>query len=335
MRKILFAVIYLIFLAVLLEILARGYYASGRGMSFLSTAGDQVYMWYPELKGLKEYSYDEGGFNVLLLGGSALTEDWGEIPKYLREKSRSVLGKKANIVNLAAAHGSLDSFYKYKLADGKRFDCVIFYHGINEVRANNVPPRLWKEDYSHYSWYEEVNFYFRHPGLRRAAMLLPYFLKHLLVQLDREVIRRDRYVPTHSPRPEWKRYGKDIKTKDSFRNNLLRIAGIAESRQEPLLVMTFAYYLPDGDEYDEDSPYVRSAGLWGEPENVVLGIRAHNEVVRELALGGDFMFLDQQKIIDRDRKYFKDICHFSGEGSEIFASNIVDKVKNLIRLKKG
>jgi hypothetical protein len=334
-KKAIIVVIYLIFLVILLEVWARGYYAARRGMSFFAPAGEQVYQWYPGLKALRQYKYDEGSFNLLLLGGSVLTEDWGQVPECLNEKIKDVLGKAPNVVNLAAAaHSSLDSLYKYEWAGGKRFDMVAFYQGINEVRANNVPPEIWKKDYSHYSWYDEVNFYFRHPWLRKTGLMLPYFMKHLLVQLDREVINRDGYVPEHSPRPEWVEYGVDIKTMESFRDNLNGIIDIAKGRQEPLMVMTFAYFSPEGKGLDADSPFVKFTEIWGDGENVIRGIKAHNEVIRELARKDDVIFLDQEKLMGGRKEYFTDICHFSLEGSETFAGNMATKIKNSVQLKE-
>jgi len=283
-------------------------------------------MWYPELRNLEQY--DENGFNVLLLGGSVLTEDWGRVPQSLEEKLKPLLDKDIGIINLAAAaHSSLDSAYKYEWIKDKHFDLIVFYHGINEVRANNVPPGLWKRDYSHYSWYDEVNFYFQHPWLHKTGLVLPYFVKHLLVQLDRKVINRDRYVPEHTPRPEWLGYGDDIKTRESFRDNLQKVIATAGVRGEPLLVMTYAYYLPESGKYEEGSSFEKFIEVWGEQKNIILGVRAHNEVIRELASQGSFIFLDQERMINNNKISFSDICHFSHKGSEAFAENIVDEVK--------
>jgi len=327
-KKAAAVVLYLLFILALMEIWARGYYAARRGMGFFSSASDQVYMWYPQLRALDDYEYEQGSFNLLLLGGSVLTDDWGRVASFLKEKIRSELGKEANIVNLAAAaQSSLDSYYKYRWAGGKRFDMVAFYQGINEVRANNVPPDIWKEDYSHYSWYDEVNFYFRHPVLRRTGLVLPYFIKHLLVQLEREVLHPGRDVPEHSPRREWLRYGGDIKSAESYRNNLMGIVYTARGRGEPLMAMTFAYYTPGEGEFGEDSPFVRFTEIWGDAPNVRLGIREHNRVIRELAGEEDFLFVDQEKLFDNHKRYFTDICHFSSEGSEFFAGNMVKKIK--------
>jgi hypothetical protein len=85
------------------------------------------------------YDYTGDTTNILLLGGPVL---------YFAGRQaalREAFGEDARVYNFAqTAHSSLDSLtkYRYALDRGYRFDYVIFYHGINEVRANNVPPRI-------------------------------------------------------------------------------------------------------------------------------------------------------------------------------------------------
>ena len=50
-------------------------------------------------------------------------------------------------------HTSLDSYYKYRSLSAARFDLVFIYDGFNEVRANNAPPEVFRDDYSHYGYY--------------------------------------------------------------------------------------------------------------------------------------------------------------------------------------
>ena len=331
-KKALIILIYVVFISILLETWARGYYAARKDVSFFASPGDLLYVWYPELKNLENYGRGEKDVNILLLGGSALTEDWGNVPEYLADEWEISFGQRPKIVNLASpAHSSLDSLYKYRCAGEERFDLVVFYHGINEVRANNVPPEKWKKDYSHYSWYDEVNFYFRYPWLRKTGMMFPYFAKHLQVQFDREVIKRGRFVPTHSPKmEEWLEYGREIKTRESFRENILEVVRVSETRDEPVMVMTYAHYTPGEDAYNDPEDHcTKFMNVWGDPRNVMLGMMTHNEVIRELAPGERFIFLDQEQAIGHDEKYFSDICHFSNEGSKIFAENIIRKIRDI------
>lgn len=317
--------VYLLFLICLLELWARGYFLLRRHVPFWALPRELVFMWYPGLKELERY--DGGRFSVLVLGGSALTKEWGNVPACLKSELEKAVARDVVLVNLASpAHGSLDSLYKYGWISGRKFDLVIFYHGINETRANNVPPDFWKDDYSHYSWYREINFYFRHARLMKQPLLLPYFIEHLLVQLDREVLKKDKYVPTHSPREDWLEYGKDIKTRETFKKNVKKIIELAAERGEKLLVMTYAYYEPGPDD-DESSVYRTSVKLWGKLGSVVTGMEEHNKAIEKLAADGGFIFLDQEKLLGGKKEYFTDICHLSDEGSEVFSKNIAERIK--------
>jgi hypothetical protein len=45
------------------------------------------------------------------------------------------------------------------------------------ARANNAPPEIFREDYSHYSWYEIVNMLSAYH--HRAHFALPYTVRYL------------------------------------------------------------------------------------------------------------------------------------------------------------
>lgn len=327
-KKIFFTAIYIVFVLLILEVWARGYYVAKRHLGFFITANDMVYNWYPELRKVKDYRYEPGQLNMLLLGGSVLTNKWGNVEESLKEASRRILGKEANILNLAeSAQGTPDGFYKYTWITGKRFDDVLVYYGINEARANNIPSRLFRKDYSHYAWYEEIHFYFRHPFLRKTPFVLPYFAKHLAVQLKKEVLFRKRYAPENSPRAEWLKYGGDIKTKQSFRENLLRIINAAKERNDELIIPTFAFYKIKPQDDATGGPDMKFTEIWGDYANVAAGIEAHDDVVRELAGSGGFKFIDIQKAMDNEKAYFIDICHFTEKGSALYAKSVISAIR--------
>ena len=99
-----------------------------------------------------------------------------------------------------------------------------------------------------------------------------------------------------------------------------------------MLVLTFAYY--SFEDKDEDSnlkrPNIEYSRIWGKIEHTILGIQAHNDVIRNLADYNDFIFLDQEKLIsNKDKEYFRDICHLTDKGSEVFVQNLLNKIKTL------
>ena len=123
-----------------------------------------IYVFYPELRDsdVMGDTKEEGTFNILFLGGSVLQPGYSIIDRILKEELTYRSKKDIKIYNMAVSgHTSLDSFYKYKYLKNKSFDLVIFYHGINETRANNSPPSLYDDDYLHYSWYRNVDSYYK------------------------------------------------------------------------------------------------------------------------------------------------------------------------------
>ena len=200
-----------------------------------------LYAFYPELRELRE-RVEEEGIDILLLGGSVLQPDWGSVGQELLETLTHATRRPVRIHNLARqAHTSRDSFLKYELLDGVSFDLVVFYQGINEARANNAPPSLFRSDYSHYSWYEAMNALARRHG--HSVLSLPLSLEFIAIRLKDKLGLAD-YVPEHSPKEEWIEYGREVRSAGSFEENLHGILETARERSEPVLLMTFATFVP-------------------------------------------------------------------------------------------
>lgn len=321
-RHKVFIIVCIVGLFAIVELCSRGYFAIKNGLSILSPVDNMVFLWYPELKNLEQYKYEDDNYNILFLGGSVLDEGWGDVPQFTKKKFSHALNKKINLINVAVSgHSSLDSFYKYQWIGDKRFDLVVFYHGINEIRTNNVPQELWEKDYSHYAWYSELNFYFQNSFFRKTGLALPYFIRHIITQFN-----RDKYVPEQMPKEEWTEFGKKVKTKESFKNNYLKIIKMAKNKNETLLIPTFAHYRPEDNEDYTNGPNMGNTWTWGRPENVFLGLNIHNTIIRHLASREDFIFLDIEKIMKGNKGYFRDICHFTTRGSEVFVHNVLKQV---------
>lgn len=279
---------------------------------------------------------DDDYFDILMLGGSVLRRKYGAIEQYLQEKLTYKSKRRIRTHNVSlSAHSSLDSYYKYRHLSRKRFDLVMVYHGVNEVRANNCPSSLFQKDYSHIPWYRLINDFER--DMHSRLIVLPYTLKFLLVRLDEELEWSD-HVPKHTPRKEWVEFGCMIKTTQSFSQNLRGILDIAEKRGEIVLLMTFSWYLPEGyslERFSEKSleytMHVLPFELFGKPECVVKGIAAHNAIIKNLAGQYDHaIFVDQNTLIPEERMYFNDPFHLSYKGSELFVDNILDKILELM-----
>lgn len=302
-----------------------------------------VAFYYPELpRGEKAVAPNkEGSLEVLVLGGSVLHPDWGSIPQALLEKLTSASGKKVKVRNMAMpGHTTLDSFYKLRRLVDRRFDLIICYHGINELRLNNCPEQMYQQDYSHYSWYRVVNFFENRPNIPDLACLFSFGYR--LVRLHEKIGSPPRYIPRDSPSEDMMRYGGYIKTAVSFRENMENILELAREGQSPLVLMTFAFHLPS--DYSLEAFQARSldyclhscaAEIWAKPEHLAEGLRVHNDIIRDLASrSNDVIFVDQYTQIPQCARHFNDVCHLTQEGSIRFVENLLKAAGPYVKNKR-
>jgi len=329
LRRARFLVIYALFLLVLVELTCRLAWRIS-GVSFLKAPNRIHHFFYPELKPVEESpsTRDDGTYDVLVLGGSVL--EFGNFAEQLTASLEKKYRRPVRVHSLArAAHTSLDSFYKYRRLHGRRFDLVVFYHGINEARANNVPPDVFDSAYEHCGWYRKVNALDRDRWLPWLA--LPAAARHGS-RVVLETVTGGPPVSAYLPPSAWRKYGNDVRSAETFRANLDEIATIARDRRESLLLVTFATHVPE----DYSDPKFRERqldynrhlspiGIWGAPENVVKAVDAHNEVVRRMAVEfPEVLLIDQAKLMPHGRIYFNDVCHLTVAGSEVFVANLME-----------
>ena len=319
------------------ELAGRCTYFRRHGMSLWSPARDLAYRYYPDVRGVLSTPPNDD-VHVLILGGSTLNAGLCDVDVRLQRGLSDLLSRKVQVFNLAMpAQGSLDSYYKYWLLRDRPFDLVVLYNGINELRANAVPDDVWQDDYSHYAWYADVNFYFRHEALARYGFILPYYLHHKLVYLDK-VLHKDHRVPYNSAhiRPDWMHFGSTIRSAKPFRANLERTIALAQRKREPVLLMTFAYAIAPNYSrerfeqgqlgYDRSKPG-HPVELWGLPEHVAKGLQVHNDILRDTAAAHQLLFVDEEALMGHDPRYFIDVCHLSPSGSARFADHIMMELR--------
>ena len=312
---------------VLLELGSRAIYAAQLGFPFFYPVEDIVYP--PLYEQLHDYS-DEG-VKILLLGGSVLYFAGRE------NTLESAFEPPARVYNLAqTAHSSHDSLtkYRYVLDRGYEFDYVIFYHGINDVRANNVPPELFSDDYTHYFFYRLTNTVFddRNPALRcMLHSALVFRIERLVTQLRETRFFGRNLVHMAFPREDWLLYGADVKSRNVFEKNLLEIAGLADEHGSRLIVPRFASHPALADfaagrqTGKTEQEMVRFAEQWGLPGHVAQGIQAHNEVIE---MHSDrYSFVDTRALEEAD--HFVDPCHFTPKIQAEFLELLVDTLREV------
>ena len=153
--------VYLLYVAVLFEIVFRLYYSfSYENTKIIWSPFAAMSHYAPGLieEMDTEIVIEDESFDVLLLGGSVLTEQWGNIPYSLNTLLKDSLSGPYKIHNMANhARTSRDSWQNYQMLESKPYDLVVLYHGINEVRFNHCPSEVFKKDYSHVDYYAKVN----------------------------------------------------------------------------------------------------------------------------------------------------------------------------------
>ncbi len=330
-------IVYLFYLLLLLEITSRVYLSVTQNVPFFAPQ-KTIYTFYPELHAIEAAGIEAADdyFDVLLLGGSVLRPEWGNVPTALKKQLSEMAGKKIRIHNAAAqGHTSRDSYFKYRHLQHIPFDAVFFYHGINEVRTNNCPPQLFREDYSHYyQWYSLLNLYDQHPEMRWLSFPYTIRLGWLLWQEEKN---RTKKIEPGRLNPRWLKYGSQVRSHLALQKNIQAIREIAKKKQEKIFIGTFAYHMPDNytrrkfQRRQLDYGRHRSAiELWGLPENVRLALFRHNEIIRQFTMQNPgTTLIDLQATMPPGKIYFDDICHLTRKGSDTFAKRIAKKLSTL------
>ncbi len=312
------------------EVAARAFWRLSYGVPFRNP-GRILYAYYPELQRVDRARPARGDkfYDILFLGGSPLHRNWGQVEQELLEQLAYNGHRNVHIFNLARpAHTSRDSWLKYAALSEARFDLVVFYHGINEARANNAPPELFREDYAHYSWYKIVNTLAPYHGATSFA--LPYTLHYLAIRIQ-YALTKDRFVPTDSHRKDWVHYGRDPRSAVSFKHNLGAVLDLATRRGDRVLLMTFATYIPEDYTLEAFKEKRLDYGshrtpieVWGVREHVLETVAVHNEIVRSVAAPREgVLFVDQASLMAGFPRYFNDPCHFTAVGSSKFVEYLL------------
>ncbi len=330
----------LVFVAVCLlslEVAARLYWRL-RGVPFTEPAR-VLQAFYPGLREIdaRRARWNAAPIRVLLLGASTLTPRWGTVQAELREQLGFAGIPHVRIFNLAAPGlTSRDGLLAYEAIGRERFDLVVVYDGINETRANNVSPELFRDDYGHVGWYETVNALARHQG--RARWALPYTIEYLALGVRQRAFP-SRYIPRHRPHAEDIAYGGTVRSAAPFEANLRAILALAARRGEPVLLMTFATWVPA--DYSLERFQAGQLGygmhltpleLWGDPAHVQRAVAAHNEVIRALAREYPAVrFVDQAALLAGNPRSFNDPCHLTLWGAHRFVENLLPAAVEILR----
>jgi hypothetical protein len=339
MKKIMIGLTALSIHFVVLEIVLR-LVLFGFTKGFFSPEAALITKRYPELIPIFSQSPDreKNVKKILVLGGSVVSTNWSQLEKRLDTMllTHFPRGTEIRVMNAAApANTSLDNLIKYQALEGYHFDLVIFYEAINETRFNNIPHNLFRKDYTHVKWYRGLSLILAHPELKFTV--LPYTL-HFIYNKLRDYYLKPPQLNLEGVPPEYAVYGSYIKTAIPYRNNVSELITTAKARKQQILLMSYASFFPEGVDLEEknadttyfgDCTYHTSITLWGDPDNVQKGIRAHNAQLIDLVARNKVEFLDMATLMPKRKRYFCDVCHLSpgqGEGAQYFATLIKDHI---------
>ncbi|MGE5194900.1 MAG: SGNH/GDSL hydrolase family protein [Deltaproteobacteria bacterium] len=334
LRRLLFVGIYLLFCWGVALLGIKSFWSFYTGVP-LNQSPLTVDFFYGEVRRSKvkevHPQHADDHFDVLLLGGSVLTPEWGSVERCLADKLRNATGNRFRVFNLAwPAHTSRDSLIKYWLVADEQFDLVLVYDGINDVTMNCCPREEFRDDYLHFSWYREVA-----EALDAGKISLPIRLTSELPLLGPGFFRQNL-------KPETMEFGREIKTVGPLRRNQEGIIGAATTRNDRVLLMTFAYDIPldipDEKFADRGQERFRSGRFtpWGKAEYVAATLDAQNAAIRDLAdQHPEVLFVDERKLMPEQQGLFVDPCHLSDEGSRRFVENLWPAVELRVRAWQG
>lgn len=343
-KKSLFVIITVVILALVCELAFRLTLKFTKDIPFARPDLAIKEHFYKELK-LVEHSIistNNDSLDVLILGGSVVADEWrSKVARYLQGSLRKGLNtSKVRYFNLAnLGHNTNDNLYKYKQLANKRFDLVIYYEGINETRFNNIPTPLFRPDYTHIRWYHDIELVKAHPEMRYTV--IPFAL-HMFINYASTLIGI-RYFVNDAPDEKYYPEAFNIKTAPIYKENLRQIVQIAQSRQEPFLLINYTYYIPEkwrkSNFKDQEWDYAgcdlsSPIRTWGTPLAVEKGILTHRAMMQQIANENKGVYyLDMMPLLPREGRNFCDICHLTDDGCRIFSNNVASYVlkNNVIR----
>ncbi len=346
MKEKLFSGILLLFFILLTEGLFRIWFSINFNTSFIFP--NQAHLdYYPSLVEINktDINKDDDYIDILILGASVMERVRGDVEGKLTDYFKQQYPHLADNIRIhnasIPAHSSRDSKEKMELLKDKAFDLVIFYHSINELRANNYPDDILKPDYSHLKWYQNLNLIKAHDEL--SISVIPFCVDYIYTMFQ-GIVQNKRLLGREEIRKDWIQMGEDIKTVDSYRDNIESIISITKSLESSLLLVEYVYYIPSN--YDKKGIHILYSKtkimppvpieLWGVPKHVKKGIDLQNEVIVQISnqyKTSKVYSFAMNDLISKEKKNFNDICHFTDSGAQEFVNYLSPVIADILELK--
>lgn len=334
MRKI----SYILFTVISLEIIFRIILSAFFAASFFKPK-EIIFSYYPQAKKIisRYKNSDEGKTKLLILSSSALTDGWGDFRKIIENKLNSK-SENYEVFNGAGVGFSLvDNKNTYSILREKNihFDYVIIYNAINDARLNNCPPKIFKKDYSHIKWNNEINCIKRHHEMN--ITVIP-FIFDFLYQKIKQKFSNKRFIPdNYQHQPDWKKHGNVFLSLEILKNALVNIVS-HNYGNEKYLIFSYNYYIPSNYTYKKfinkqlDYQFHENSSeveIWGKPINVSNFIDSANVYYSHIAKKfNNTRFYDVRRTM-KNPVYFADVCHFSEKGIQTFSNKVFQIIQDI------
>ena len=333
---------YILFLFILAEGTLRLGFMVVYSTPFLKP-GELIYRYYPLVKHIKRkyVEADKGTYKILILSCSTLHKEWAGDFETIMEKNlghSDSIGHQPYAVFNASGIGfsSADNLNCYRLLDDLNFDVVVNYGGINDSRFNNCPAEVFKEDYSHIAWNNEINCVLRHSEMN--AVLTPFFVDYSFERIRQLVCKQNFILAHYSFAKDWWNFGNELKSLPCFKRNTATIAADCKQKKEELLLMSYAYYLPPNYSLDRFEnrqldytfqPNSRETEIWGKAQNVSSFLDSSNAAMKVIAETTRCNFFDMHKRIGTVHTSYADVCHFSSTGLAVFSNALTEQIQKI------
>jgi hypothetical protein len=124
--------------------------------------------------------------------------------------------------------------------------------------------------------------------------------------------------------------------------NVAEIVRLARDRHDPLLLLTYAWYIPDdytearfkaGElDYGQENVRACTVEVWGNPPDVIRALTLQNDGLRELAArSAEIDFHDLARELPATGEHFVDPCHLTDAGSRRWVALIWPSVERHLR----
>ena len=302
-------------------------------------------MYNFELQEIKEYK--EADFNILILGGSAISNVLpAKVGTVLEDTLKAQFkGKNIRVTNLAypgRTSRDMDVVTDFLTPEQqKSFDAIIYYESINDSRFNCIPAEAFRLDYSHSHWYQEVNLMKKHKEMNFT--IIPFVIELFKERLEEKSGKRIMLNDDMDIAKDLMPYGSELKTDKSFRKNVNGILTKFKGNKNIYLLQYHTYYpepLFDHKnlEFHKERTFFKATGpatttgAWGFPENVVMTVNAHNAILENLSTSSkNTSYVKTDSLLGPLHDEYFDNCHFTDKAGKVFAQYIAENITEGLR----